>query len=107
MTKRNQLLNDLTETYIFNFPDEFNEVKKINTQKKATLADDKLGRIKMGKKLDGDIRHGFKLPSRLYNSINKAIKIYLGDKEPAFGNNKGDFKFYSKKFPEFFIPNRY
>lgn len=105
---RKQFIEDCVLSYIRNNPEEYNRFLSQLALRRAKLFDPQFGQLKKtvnGRtKADEDnMRLAFSLPSKLINTLRM-----LSSKEsvPIF-EEKGEMAWFSKKFPEFRIPNKY
>lgn len=97
MTIRKQFIIDIVENWKKNYPDEYKNWLNFIEWKRSAMKD-KFGSV------DKEIRKGVSVPNRLYNQI---IYVLDGINEPFFLEQKGEMKWFIKKFPEFLISETY
>jgi hypothetical protein len=105
---RKEFITDCVKTYIKNNPAEYMKfVEKVKERRKL-MADQEFGVVrddlKSWQKYGADsIRIGLSLPEKLYNTLDTLL---MGEDE-RFCEAKGEIRWFAKKFPEFFIPEKY
>lgn len=99
MTIRRQFISGTVKRYIENYPEEYNAFLKDLEYRRAIANDKRLGKVSG----DKELRVGLSIPRRLIDTFQYILK---GD-EKQFGNEKGEMKWFAKKFPQFLLPNEY
>lgn len=96
---RRQFITDVVEFYIKNYPEEYKDFLRYIAERRAMLNDKNFG----GLKGTTEMRVGVSVPTKCYNSFQYVLK---GEEKP-FGEPKGEMKWFTKKFPQFVLPNTY
>lgn len=97
---RRKFITDAVKHYVEKYPEEYADFKAQMDARRVDLADKKHATADKAK----DIRLAVSMPSRLYNMLLVALN---GDEEPLFCDEKKELAWFSKKFPQFLIPNEY
>ena len=98
---RKQFIKDVVDSYIKNYPEDYEEFLRQHAYRKAMMDDRNFGVVK-GEKA-GELRVGLSMPQRIHDTLSYVLK---GDEKP-FGEEKGEMKWFAKKFPQFLLPNNY
>lgn len=98
---RQKFIKDVVDSYIKNYPDEYEEFLRHLAYRKALLLDKNFGVVK-GEK-SGEMRVGLSMPQRIHDTFAYVLK---GEEKP-FGEEKGEMKWFAKKFPQFLLPSKY
>jgi len=98
---RKQFIKDVVESYIKKYPDEYESFLRQHIYRKAIMNDKNFGIVK-GEK-SGELRVGLSMPQRIHDTFAYVLK---GEEKP-FGEEKGEMKWFAKKFPQFLLPNNY
>jgi len=96
---RKQFIKDVVESYIKKYPDEYESFLRQHIYRKAIMKDRNFGRVEKS----GELRVGLSMPQRIHDTFAYVLK---GDEKP-FGEEKGEMKWFAKKFPQFLLPNNY
>lgn len=93
MTSRQEFIRDVVDHYIKNNQEEYKKTLKIIKEKKGALRNKDLATGK-----DGIVRQVFTFPPGLWSVLDIAID------DPKFLEQDGEAKWFSKKYPQFLIP---
>lgn len=96
---RKQFIVDTVENYIKNYPEEYQEFLQYLAQRRIDLGDRNFGKLKG----TTELRVGVSLPRRIYDIFSYVLK---GEEKP-FGEEKGEMKWFVRKYPQFVLPNKY
>lgn len=98
---RQQFIIDVVNSYIKKYPDEYADFLRHHNYRKIMMSDKNFGVVK-GEKAR-ELRVGLSMPQRIHDTFTYVLK---GDEKP-FGEVKGEMKWFTKKFPQFLLPNNY
>jgi hypothetical protein len=106
---RKAFIEDSVSAYIRNNPVEYQQFVSQVKAKRAKLFDKKFGQMKTFKngkaKVDEDtFRVALSIPSKLWNVFDTVLD---GRENSRFGEEKGELGWFAKKFPEFYLPEKY
>lgn len=96
---RKQFIVDTVEMYMKNYPEEYQEFLEYIASRKIELNDRNFGKLKG----TSELRVGISLPRRIYDIFSYVLK----GEEKVFGEEKGEMKWFAKKYPQFVVPNKY
>lgn len=99
MKIRRQFISDTVKRYIEQYPEEYEQFMKQLEYRRAIANDKRLGKVSNEKEL----RVGLSLPERLM----RVFQYVLKEGEKRFGEEKGEMKWFAKKFPQFLLPYEY
>jgi len=100
MKVRKRFITDVVENYKKNHKKEYKAFLEIMKVRKAGLEDRNYAELNGAT----EIRNAMSMPEGIAVALETVL---TGTDEPAFGEPKGELKWFTKKFPEFLIPNKY
>lgn len=96
---RRQFIVDAVEYYMKKYPEEYQEFIQYVAQRRTNMNDRNFGKVKG----TSELRVGVTLPRRIYDIFSYSLK---GEEKP-FGEEKGEMRWFTKKFPQFVLPSKY
>ena len=100
MKIRRQYIRDCVEKYKTDYKDQYNLFLEQVQERREKMADKKFGKLQG----DNELRLAISLPEKLMAMFDFALD---GVHEKRFGDDKGEMEWFTKKYPEFLIPNQY
>lgn len=99
MKIRKKFIVDTVKHYIEHYPEEYELFLRQLAHRRAMAGDKKLGKLQG----TSEIRVGVSIPDKVMNTFMYVLK----DEEKGFGEEKGELKWFAKKFPQFLLPYEY
>lgn len=100
MTNRQKFIIDVVEKYKKDYSKEYASFLSLVEHRRADMADKKHAKVQG----TSEMRKAVSIPTKIMNVMTYVMN---GVDEPKFLEPKGEMKWFTKKFPEFLIPNHY
>ncbi len=100
---RAETIDRTIKTYILKNTQEYMLFLENNKQRRALLADEKLGIVKEDKHSSDPMRVAFSIPKKLYS----ALETLMANSGNKFLETKNERIWFAKHYPQFLIPEKY
>lgn len=100
MTERRKFICEMVENYKRDMPEDFEAFKRWMEYQRGNMADKSTGKLAGA----SEVRLAGHVPANLMNVLQHAMG---GSTVQAFGEAKGEMKWFFKKFPEFLLSRSY